>query len=368
MTNIAFDTQRQSFYVTLWEDGQRRVRCFATLEDAISALSQHTARQVLAQDQAERLTVGQWLTYWLEQIVRPSKAASTTYGYSKIIRNHLSPALGGILLRQLSAYHVQQYLNDRLAQGLCANTVRRHQNVLHNALEQARRQKLIADNVAEEAARPASIQPVHHYCNAETISRLFKIVEGTSMEPVVKLASYLGLRRSEICGLKWTSVDRRERTITIQEARTAVNGKSVDKDTKTPSSIRCLGYAGQSDLEDLMERLWQRRLREREALGSAYDSRDFVVCHDGGAPYQADYMSNRLQRLLAGKGLPHITLHGLRHSFASIAHHSNVPLLGISRALGHSSTATTTKIYTHLFDETHLAVVQAVGAAIEAEK
>ena len=59
-----------------------------------------------------------------------------------------------------------------------------------------------------------------------------------------------------------------------------------------------------------------------------------------------------------------MTLHGLRHSFASIAHSQNVPLFGISKALGHSSTATTTQIYMHLFDETHLSVVQEVGKAI----
>jgi integrase len=75
-----------------------------------------------------------------------------------------------------------------------------------------------------------------------------------------------------------------------------------------------------------------------------------------------------MKLLLADSGLPPITLHGLRHSFASIAHANNMPLMGISRALGHSSPVTTTKIYTHLFDETHLAVVQAVGAAIGAGK
>ena len=59
-----------------------------------------------------------------------------------------------------------------------------------------------------------------------------------------------------------------------------------------------------------------------------------------------------------------MTLHGLRHSFASIANSRNVPLFGISKALGHSSTNTTTQVYMHLFDETHLAVVQEVSRAI----
>ena len=54
----------------------------------------------------------------------------------------------------------------------------------------------------------------------------------------------------------------------------------------------------------------------------------------------------------------------ISNSFASIANSQNVPLFGISRALGHSTTSTTTRIYMHLFDDTHLSVVQAVGEAV----
>ena len=219
--------------------------------------------------------------------------------------------------------------------------------------------------MAEQVDPPSSSRPVHHYYDSETMSKLFEILAGTSLEPVVKLAGYMGLRRSEICGLKWSHVDLENRVITIVEARTAVNGRSVDKGTKNRSSVRRLGYRGLADMEDLMERLWRQRELEITQMGDAYDDQGFVICHDGGQPYQADYLSNRLQRVLAKTELPYVTLHGLRHSFASIANSRNVPLFGISKALGHSSTNTTTQIYMHLFDETHLTVVQEVGKAID---
>lgn len=375
MPNIAYDTQRHSFYVTMrsrsGKDGspQRTVRCYPTLEQAIRALEDHNAgRELEAGKISKDLTVGQWLNYWLEQVILPSRSASTTHGYTMIVRNHLIPGLGDIRLRELTGLQVQQYLNQKQAEGLCSNTVRKHHGVLHNALEQARRQEILSRNVVETAARPASTTPVHHYYDSETMSRLFEALAGTSMEPVVKLAGYLGLRRSEICGLKWSHVDRQAKVITIVEARTAVNGRSVDKDTKNQSSVRRLGYGGLEDMEELMDRLWQKRQDELAKLGPAYEDRDFVVSHSGGQPYQPDYLSGYLQKLLAKKGLPYVTLHGLRHSFASIAHSRNVPLFGISRALGHSNTTTTTRIYMHLFDETHLSVVQEVGKAIGDEK
>ena len=75
-------------------------------------------------------------------------------------------------------------------------------------------QELIDRNVVDMAARPSATQPVHHYYDAETMQRLFRALEGSSIELAVKLAGYLGLRRSEICGLKWSHVDRREKVIT----------------------------------------------------------------------------------------------------------------------------------------------------------
>ena len=372
MPNIAYDTQRRSYYVTMRARPrgggapERAVRCYPTLEEAIQALDRFNSGRILEQSGERSLTVGQWLTYWLEQVITPSRSASTIHGYHMIIRNHLAPALGAVPLDRLAAPQIQRYLNQKQEEGLCGNTVRKHYGLLHNALEHARRQELLSRNPAQWVFPPSSTHPTHHFYDGSTMSRLFELVSGTSLEPVVKLAGYLGLRRSEICGLKWGNVDRQNKVITIAEARTAVNGRAVDKETKNTSSVRRLGYAGITDLEEMMDWLWRSRQARAKRLGGIPGERDFVICHNGeGKPYQPDYLSNRLRRVLQGADLPYVTLHGLRHSFASIAHSRNVPLFGISKALGHSNTNTTTQIYMHLFDETHLSVVQEVGRAID---
>lgn len=90
---------------------------------------------------------------------------------------------------------------------------------------------------------------------------LFAAVRGMPLEPAVKLAGYLGLRRSEICGLKWENVDLEHGVISICAARTTVGGVTINKGPKTTSSMRTLGISGLTDLEDML-----RSIKTEQAL------------------------------------------------------------------------------------------------------
>ena len=86
--------------------------------------------------------------------------------------------------------------------------------------------------------------------------------------------------------------------------------------------------------------------------------------NEAGKPYQPDVLCRRIAQFIAAQGLPPISLHRLRHSFASVANSRSVPMFTISKALGHSSTSITSEVYTHLFDETVQDVVNVVAKAI----
>ena len=167
MPNIAYDTQRRTYYVTMRARPrgggapERAVRCYPTLEEAIQALDRFNSGRIPDQSGERSLTVGQWLSYWLEQVITPSRSASTIHGYHMIIRNHLAPALGGVPLDRLTTPQIQRYLNQKQESGLCGNTVRKHYGLLHNALEHARRQDLLSRNPAQWVFPPSSTHPTH---------------------------------------------------------------------------------------------------------------------------------------------------------------------------------------------------------------
>ena len=352
--NLSYDSERHVYYATFYRCGQRRTRTYRSRQEALDALA--SQERELSRG---AVTLGQWLRYWVEEVVARDRAESTVYSYRNIIRCHLAPALGSVPLQVLTPLQIQSYLHRKMDGGLSPNTVHKHYVLLTTALGLAVRLEVLPRSPMDRVEPPRLQAPRYTFYTPLQLQRLFTAVAGTPLELPVKLASYLGLRRSEICGLRWRNVDLERGVLAVREARTEVGGRVVIKTPKTRTSIRRLGIA---ELQDLSAAL--RRARDsRPAAGAE----DWVVVLPDGTPPMPDKLTRDLLTVVRRQGLPHITLHGLRHSFASVANSQGVPMYDISRTLGHSSIAVTSNIYTHLFDDTASQALAAVARAIEQE-
>lgn len=369
--NISYDEARNLYYVYQDygrdEEGRRvrKYRTCATLPDArreLHCFEADRVRQKLIVPST--VTLGQWLEYWFQEIVVPGRAVSTAYGYHGIIKNHLLHPLGEICLQELRPLHIQRHYTRMLTEkGLSPNTVRRHHDLLSVSLRMAEKQGLIQESPMHRVSPPRQVRTEPHFYTPENLKALYAAVEHSWLEPVVKLAGLLGLRREEICGLRWISVDFERRRLNIREARTTAGGQIVQKETKNTSSVRVL-YLPDS-LYDLLRRERQQQDCQQKLLGSQYENSGHVVVNPYGRPYSPNIISRSFARFICRHNLPKITLHGLRHTFATVASAQGVPLFEISRALGHSSTATTGRIYTHLIDQAQTTAISSVAAAVQ---
>lgn len=369
--NISYDDRNHLYYVTFHYGtdplGRRvkRTKTYHTHLDAAHALRVFEEKKRRCEiTPPNTLALGEWLQYWYRTIVEPNRARSTAYGYSNIIRRHIIPALGSIPLQELSPAQIQTYYAAALEKGLNANTVCKHHQLLFASLECAVRQELLGRNPARLVTAPPKVSVTHFFYSADQMNRLFDAVRGHPYEAAVKLAGYLGLRRGEICALRWEHIDFTRATVSIRAARTSVGGTSVEKLPKTESSVRTLGIEGMQDLLALLREL-ERRQTARRKDEPAYNPRGFVLVREDGTPLPPDELSKWFSAYVLQLGLPKLTLHGLRHSFASLANELHIPLFKISRALGHSSTGVTGQIYTHLFDDTQNDVLRSIAAFIE---
>ena len=150
----------------------------------------------------------------MESIVRPNRAETTVYAYQKIIDNHILPALGGIPMSRLSAKRIQRYYTDtQQAAGLSSNTMRRHHDLLSSALRSAVRQDMLLASPMDRVEPPRSRVKEAFFYDNEELKQLYQLIEGHILELAVKMAGSLGMRREEICGLKWENVDFRRRLV-----------------------------------------------------------------------------------------------------------------------------------------------------------
>ena len=204
---------------------------------------------------------------------------------------------------------------------------------------------------------PRAKQKETSYYRPEELKRLYSLLEGHPLELCAKLAGSLGMRREEICGLRWESIDYQRQLLYIKEARTAFGATIVQKETKTRSSVRTLF------IPDDVARLLQME-QERQA-SKLEEPSPFVVLDHKGLPYSPNALSLAFTRFVLKNDLPRVTLHGLRHSFATVASFQGVPLFDIGKALGHATPATTGRIYTHLVDHTHEDTLLKVSDALK---
>lgn len=369
--NISYDTDRHLYYLytDLGKDetGQRirRYDTYPTLTSARKARDRFLMKK--AQGQCIRhvdMTLERWLEQWMREVVIPNRAETTAYGYQKIIDNHLVPALGDIPLQDLCPMDLQHYYAELMQKKhLSPNTVRRHHDLLSAALHAALRQDLIYRCPTERVEPPHVVYKETRFYTADNLKKLYQRVEGHWLETAVHLAGSLGLRREEICGLRWSSVDFQMRKIHIREARTAAGASIVSKETKNRSSARVLHMG-----DDIYRLLRQERRRQNEkklAMGAAWPDSGMVAVNRKGEPLSPNNLSMGFTRFIRASDLPPLTLHGLRHTFATVASSQGAPLFDIGKALGHSTPATTGKIYTHLVDHLHTDTLARVAAALQ---
>lgn len=340
----------------------RKYRTFDTKRDATRAFNEHKVKMDKGtQIMPSEYTFAQWLDYWYKDIILPQIEETTAYGYRGMIENYLKPQLGEIRLQKLTARDIQQYYTWLMGEKeLSPNTVIKHHNLLTNTLNAAERQEYITKNPMRAVSPPKKRQREAKFYTPEQLGILLDKAVGTRLELPVYICAYLGLRRGELCGLRWSDVDLEHQTITIENTRTQAGKKEIEKGTKTASSTRTLYLP--DTLCDMLKAAKEHQQACRAEYKNAYDDNDYVVVMEDGRPFRPNYLSELFGKFLADNDLPKIVLHELRHTFASLSNQAGIPAYNIGKALGHSTPATTQKIYTHLLDQTHTQAVEGVAA------
>jgi integrase len=359
---------RIRYEVGLKPDGKRDQRSkagFRTKREAQEALSEalEQARRGVVVD-VRGLTVAAYLTSWLDgkRKLRPS----TRRAYESHIRVYLVPTIGHLRLSALRADHLdamyETIRSGAIRKPPSAATLRRLHATLHSALTTAYQRRLITHNPAGQVELETAPRNVRAVWTPTELATFLQHVKGDRLGAAYHLVASTGLRRGELCGLRWSDVDLDGACLRISRQHVEVGREIVVGAPKTRAGVRTVAL--DAGTVAVLKAHKAAQAAERLSWGSGYSDGGLVFAREDGSPVRPEYVTRHFLTLSQEVGLPRIVLHGLRHTWATHALAAGVDMLVVSRHLGHSSLALTADTYTRVLPEVSKQAAELVAAMV----
>jgi integrase len=312
-----------------------------TRREVAEKLAQRQADRLSGRDiRSGRLTVGNYLRRWLEDIARPRIRSSTHASYTGFLKNHVLPRLGGVQLTKLTALHVANLMADMERDGASAYVREAVYGVLHRALGDAVRLDLVSANPVSRVDRPRLPTKEPSVFTADEVRQLLATAQGDRLEALLVLAVTTGARQGELLALPWRHVHLRDGWLRIEHTLEQVGPCPKRGPTKTPASRRRI------DLPPIaIEALHAHRSR----LGAIPHPDAFVFTDTQGGPIRKSNLVRRWWRPLVQRAeLPPRKFHSLRHTAATLLLAEGTNVKVVQELLGHTRAAITLDVYAHV--------------------
>jgi integrase len=341
-------------------------------------------------------TVGQYIHYWLTEVIEPNRAPLTHSTYETMCRLYIVPGLGKKRLDRLTVRDVQTWLTKLrntcqccaqgkdakrpqgkrkcCAVGRCCNamlsprSIRDLKTILRSALSSAITEELISKNVAALTKVPSKrTRKAQAWGSDEARAFLESAREdGDPLYAAFVLVLVLGLRKGEVLGLGWEEVDLTHRSLFIEWQVQRVRQQLLRRETKTEASDAGL------PLPDICATALQERrkhqLAQRDAAGSAWAAgpagADLVFTGQYGTPVEPRTFNRAFTARCLKAGVRTITVHDARRTCATLLVDLDVHPRIIMQILRHAQFAVTMEIYAKASSPATREALRRLGAAL----
>ncbi|MBQ4550145.1 MAG: site-specific integrase [Oscillospiraceae bacterium] len=295
-----------------------------------------------------------YVRVWLDHIARTVDEV-TLQGYKSLADTHILPYFddAGTKLTKLDHKTIQRYMDMKFTSGrrdgkggLSPRSLRLHKNIIAQTLDLAVRNKLIQSNPCQFVVLPQCERYESQFYTETQLKALFSALKDDPILPMVRITAWYGLRRSELLGLQWDSLDLEAGTMTIRHTVSKVTEVVAKDKTKNASSRRTFPLTPEA--VEIFTKAKEQEERNRAMFGREYQENPYVFKWPDGHPYSPDYISHHFAKVLKRHGLPHIRFHELRHSCASMLINMGFTLKDVQEWLGHSDIKMTANVYSHL--------------------
>jgi integrase len=301
----------------------------------------------------ERYLLDEWLPARIATL-KPSTAAS----YRQMIESYVVPGVGAMGLAEIDGATLNALYAKLLAGGrrgscgaagapLAPKTVRNVHGLLHRAFRDAVRWRRLAVNPADSADQPRKNTPEMKVWTAAELRRFVEHGSGDRLGAVWGLFALTGMRRGEVAGLRWGDVDLKAKRLTVRQTMTLAGAVPELGTPKTAAGVRVISL--DDETVAALKRWKSTQTQERLVMGEGWrGGHDLLVTEPDGTAVYPQTITRRFQVLCRSAGVPVIRLHDVRHSYATAALASGVPVKVLSKRLGHADIAVTLRVYAHV--------------------
>ena len=297
-----------------------------------------------------------------EYCIPPTVRLRTRHGYEGQISRYITPVIGRVQFQGLKTARVRQIYADMLERGLSSTTVLHLDRLLKKIFNRAVEEKLLseANNPLATVKAPGKSEYEMEMWDIPTIHKFLDLCDQSIYGDLFTLAIHTGLRRSEICGLKWDAIDLGENRLRVVSTLHSINGHGlVSAEPKTKKSRRTVVMAPET--VNLFHSIRGRQMEQ------GLPSTGYVFTRPNGLPLIPQEVTKAFTGFIRKNNLPHMTLHGLRHAYATLGLLAGIDSKVVSESLGHSTITITMDLYSHVMGKMKEAHAQTIANLLKRE-
>lgn len=330
------------------KDGTRPSKWFDKLEDARKWVNDYKYNDISA---SSNMFFDTWFNYWLKNIKGDTIREGTHTVYNNRYKSRMKDLIGDMQLSTIKSMHCQNVLNQAYNKGDHYDSVKKLRSIMYSVFQSAVENELITKNPVTSSVKALGEESKEKIIlTAEEQREFTTIATDYAAGDIFLFALETGLRAGELLGLKWSDIDYKNRILTVKRTLIFDEGRFKDSPPKTKSSNRIVPLTTKA-ISILKER---KKLKLPVVLGY----QDYVFLNGNGKP-QHTAIYNRVLKSIGKKiGVEGLSMHSLRHSFATRCIESGMRPKTLQKILGHSSLSMTMDLYVHVTFETELLEMQ----------
>lgn len=305
----------------------------------------------------DKITLSEWIDIWYKKKKR-IVSKSTLTNYKTIIKKHIIPTLGSIKLVDIKRPMIYKLLNS--LEGKSDRTLYYVHHLIKTILEQAVIEELIPKNVAINILPTVETKRKKEKISLTKlqVKEFLNVIDDVEIFMFFQLAFATGLRRSELLGLRWSDIDFDNKTLSVNQTVIKDGSTLLMKPTaKTNSSRRTISLDNYT-LSNLNKHLLT--IKERQSQTVNWKNYNLVFPSIDGNPYYPDTVSKYCKKYAKQIGIDNFTMHGTRHTHATLLLEAGVNFKIIQVRLGHSSFQETMNTYSHVTPILEVGVIENV--------